>query len=117
MQALKDNGTWELTSVLLGKHATGSRWIYKIKYNATGSIEWYKVCLVAKDYTQVEGEDSHNAFPLVVNIGIVHLLFSIEAIQNQPLHQVDVNDAFLQGYLNKDIYMLPPPGYSKAKLG
>jgi hypothetical protein len=29
------------------------KWIFKIKYNANGSMARHKICLVAKEFTQV----------------------------------------------------------------
>lgn len=50
--ALEDKGTWSLTSLPPGKHAIGCKWVYKLKYNADGTLDRRKSRLVAKGYTQ-----------------------------------------------------------------
>lgn len=54
IQALENNKTWVLVPLPEGKHPIGSRWVYKIKRNADGSIERHKARLVAKGYNQKE---------------------------------------------------------------
>lgn len=60
--ALEDNNTWDLALPPKGKKIVGCKWVYKVKYKASGEVEKYKARLVAKGYTQVEGEDFHEAF-------------------------------------------------------
>ena len=48
MEAHRVNGTWEIIKLPPGKHAIGSRWFMKVKYNADGSLDRYKARLVAK---------------------------------------------------------------------
>ena len=43
----------------------GSRWIYKIKYVADGSVEKYKAKFVAKGYAKKEGIEYGENFALV----------------------------------------------------
>lgn len=62
IKALEDNKTWLVVDLPLGKHAVGSKWIYKIKYKADGNIERFKARLVAKGYSQQEGLDYHDTF-------------------------------------------------------
>ena len=50
LAALERNRTWSLVHLPSDKKPIGSRWIYKIKYKADGSIDQYKACLMAKDY-------------------------------------------------------------------
>lgn len=57
IQALEDNNTWELLDFPKNKKAIGCRWVYKIKYNADGTVERLKTRLVAKAYNQKEGFD------------------------------------------------------------
>ena len=51
MDALKKNDTLDLVPLPLGKKTVGFRWVYTMKHNATGSVDKYKVRLVAKGYT------------------------------------------------------------------
>ena len=50
LQALENNGTWSVVSLSLGKHLVGCKWVYKIKFQADGTVERYKARLVAKGY-------------------------------------------------------------------
>ncbi|KAL0462180.1 UNVERIFIED_CONTAM: Retrovirus-related Pol polyprotein from transposon RE1 [Sesamum latifolium] len=51
-------------------------------------------------------------FSLVAKVVTVRLFLAISSAFSWPLHQLDVNNAFLHGYLDEEIYMTPPKGYS-----
>ncbi|CAJ2662218.1 unnamed protein product [Trifolium pratense] len=112
IQALESNNTWVLCPLPEGKSAIGCKWVYKIKYHSDGTVERYKARLVAKGYSQVQGIDYHDTFAPVAKLVAVRLLLSIAAIKNWSLHQLDANNAFLQGDLNEEVYMKLPPGFS-----
>jgi hypothetical protein len=46
--SLMKNQTWELMELLENKVRIGSKWLYKYKFKAYGSIDKYKTRLVAK---------------------------------------------------------------------
>ncbi|CAL8115735.1 unnamed protein product [Prunus armeniaca] len=110
LQALAHNQTWTLTPLPPGKRAIGSKWVYKIKHKSDGTIERYKARLVAKGYTQTEGLDYYETFAPVAKLVTVRCLLAVAAHRDWPLHQLDVQNAFLHGDLEEEVYMVPPPG-------
>ncbi|GKA38340.1 putative RNA-directed DNA polymerase [Tanacetum coccineum] len=113
IQALEENKTWTLEELPKGKRAIDSKWVYKIKYKPNGDVERYKAHLVAKGCTQMEGVDFHETFTPVAKLVTVRTLLTVAVKRNWHIHQLDVNNAFLHGDLNEDVYMKLPEGFGK----
>ena len=111
MTALHFNGTWDLVSLLPGKSTVGCRWVYTVKVGPDGQVDFLKVRLVAKGYTQIYGCDYGDTFFLVAKIASIHLFLSMVAMCHWPLYQLDIKNAFLHGELLDEMYMEQPPGF------
>ena len=117
LNALEQNHTWDLTYLPPGKSLIGSKWVYKTKLHPDGTVDRFKAWLEAKGYHQIEGIDYNDRFSPVAKLVTVRLFFTIDTTKAWPIHQSDINNAFLHGYLPEEVYMLPPDGYTKAALG
>lgn len=111
LKAMQQNHTWSIVPLPCDKHSIGCRWVYKIKYNSDGTIERYKVRLVAKEYTQQKGLDFLDTFSPVAKMVIVKVILALAAINKWSLIQLDVNNDFLNGDLFEEVYMDIPLGY------
>ncbi|GKA63062.1 putative mitochondrial protein [Tanacetum coccineum] len=106
--ALHQIHTW--VSLLQGKRAIGSRWVYKIKTKPDESIERCKARLVAKCYSQEYGMDYEDTFSHVAKMTIVRTLIAVASSCRCKISQMDVKHAFSNGDPSEAVYMTPPPG-------
>ncbi|KAG7556871.1 Integrase catalytic core [Arabidopsis suecica] len=109
-QAMEHNHTWEEGELPRGKKAVTSKWVFTIKYKSNGDIERYKARLVARGFTQTYGEDYRDTFAPVAKLHTVRVVLSLATNLEWELWQMDVKNAFLQGELEEEVYMKPPPG-------
>ena len=114
LDALERNNTWQLTELPAGKRPIASKWVYRIKYKPDGTVDRFKARLVAKGYNQIEGIDYIDSFSPVAKIVTVRIFLAIASAKQWPIHQIDINNAYLHGFIDEDLYMIPPEGYTKA---
>jgi hypothetical protein len=111
MTALDANVTWELVALPKDKKTIGCKWVYKVKHNIDGSVTKYKTRLVAKGYAQTYGIDYEETYNLVAKMTTVKVIITMAVAKGWLLHQMDVNNVFLHGDLQEEVYMEQPPGY------
>ena len=65
----------------------------------------YKVRLVYKGSSQVQGVDYTDTFAPVAKLDSIRLVLAIAASKRWEVHHMDVKSDFLHGDLHEDIYM------------
>jgi len=105
MVALDVNVTWELVALLEDKKAIRCKWVYKVKHNVDGSVSIYKAKLVAKGYAQTYGIDYEETYSPVAKMIIVRTIIAMAVTKGWSLHQMDVNNVFLHGDLQEEMFM------------
>ncbi|KAA0038999.1 envelope-like protein [Cucumis melo var. makuwa] len=62
-------------------------------------------------HNNIEGVDFDETFTPVTRLEAIRLLLGISCIRKFKLYQIDVKSAFLNGYLNEEVYVAQPKGF------
>ena len=102
---------FEVVSQPDNKKVIGSKWVYYKKYGPNGKIQKYKAHVITQGFTQVEGIDFDKTFSLVANPFLLYTILALAAKLNLKVYQIDVKLAYLNGKLEEEVYIDPPPGF------
>ena len=105
------NEVWSLVPRPKDINVIGTKWVFRNKTDESGKIVRNKARLVAQGYTQVEGVDFDETFAPVARLESIRLLLSIACVKKFKLFQMDVKSAFLNGYLQEEVYVEQPKGF------
>ena len=105
------NNAWDIVPRLVGKSMVGSRWIYKVKQAADGSVEKYKAIFVAWGFSQIEGIDYEETFAPVTRYSSIRTILSLSVKMGWHIHQMDVKTVFLNGIIEEEVYIEQPEGF------
>jgi hypothetical protein len=110
-RSIMKNDVWDIVPRSKGKFVVTSKWIYKIKHAADGSVEKYKARFVAKGFSQVERIDSEETFAPVAQYTAICTIIALAASMSWRLHQMDVKTTFLNGEIEEEVYIEQPDGF------
>jgi hypothetical protein len=113
LNAQHGNGTWTLEKLPPGKKAIGSKWVFRVKRNADGTVERYKARIVAKGFNQRPGFDYLEIFAPTMRQATIRLILALAAIDDLHLRSVDISHAFINGDIDAEVYMKQPEGFTE----
>jgi hypothetical protein len=74
-----------------------------------------KARLVAQGYCQKEGIDYEETFAPIARLEAIRILLAFAASKGFKLFQMDAKSAFLNGYIEEEVYVRQPPSFESSK--
>ncbi|GJW27503.1 retrovirus-related pol polyprotein from transposon TNT 1-94 [Tanacetum coccineum] len=111
LNQFKSNDVWSLVPPPRNQTIIGTKWVFKNKLDENGVVSRNKARLVAQGYNQQEGIDFDETYAPVARLESIRILLAYACAHNFKLYQMDVKSAFLNGFINEEVYVAQPPGF------
>ena len=112
ISSLKDNNTYDLTTLPDGRTAVGGKWVFQVKPGPNGE-EKFKARYVAKGYSQVKDIDYKETFAPTARMSTLRTLLNVSVHENLMVHQMDVKTAYLNAPIDYEIFVEQPEGFEE----
>ncbi|GJY07404.1 retrovirus-related pol polyprotein from transposon TNT 1-94 [Tanacetum coccineum] len=98
----------ELVSQLRNMTIIGTKWVLRNKLDKNGIVSRNKARLVSQGYNQQEGIDYDETYTSVARLESIRILLAYACALDFELFQMDVKSAFLNGFINEEVYVAQP---------
>ncbi|GKD26557.1 retrovirus-related pol polyprotein from transposon TNT 1-94 [Tanacetum coccineum] len=105
------NDVWELVPQPKNMTIIGTKWVFRNKLDENGIVSRNKARLVAQGYNQQEGIDYDETYAPVARLESIRILLAYACALDFKLFQMDVKSAFLNGFINEEVYVAQPLGF------
>ena len=102
------NEVWELVPRPNDQSVIGTKWVFRNKMDENDIIIRNKARSMAQGYNQQEGIDY---IAPVARLEAIKMLLVFACYKNFILYQMDVKSAFLNGFINEEVYVEQPLGF------
>ncbi|WVZ89771.1 hypothetical protein U9M48_036135 [Paspalum notatum var. saurae] len=115
LENFERNHVWDLVEPPPNCRSIGTKWVFKNKQGEDGIVVRNKARLVAQGFCQNEGIEYEETFAPVARLEAIRILFAFAASKGFKLQQMDVKSAFLNGFIEEEVYVRQPPGFESAR--
>jgi len=109
VRALEENKIWIIEDLPPSKKPISCKYVNRVKYNFDDSIQQYKSRLVVHRDYQIEGFAYNETFAHVAKMTGIRRFLVVVVAKGCELHPMDVNNAFLYGDLEEEVFRKMPP--------
>ncbi|GKD58606.1 retrovirus-related pol polyprotein from transposon TNT 1-94 [Tanacetum coccineum] len=93
----------------------GTKWVFRNKLDENGVVSRNKPRLVSQGYNQQEGIDYDETYAPIARLESIRILLAYAHALDFKLFQMGVKSAFLDGFINEEVYVAQPPGFTDFK--
>ncbi|WVZ70368.1 hypothetical protein U9M48_019042 [Paspalum notatum var. saurae] len=109
------NQVWVLVEPPPHCNPIGTKWVFKNKQGEDGVVVRNKARLVAQGFCQKEGIDYEETYAPIARLEAIHILLAFAASKGFKLFQMDVKSAFLNGFIEEEVYVRQFPSFEHPK--
>jgi hypothetical protein len=114
IEGLQANNTWEEVPYVPNRKILSGHWVYDIKRNSSNSVKYFKARWVAHGNKQIEGTDYNETFAATSQMRTARILICLSVLYGCPITHADISNAFTNGILEEEIYMMHPGGMART---
>ncbi|WVZ64135.1 LOW QUALITY PROTEIN: hypothetical protein U9M48_013699 [Paspalum notatum var. saurae] len=105
LENFERNQVWILVEPPPHCNPVGTKWVFKNKQEEDGVMVRNKARLVAQGFCQKERIDYEETFASVARLETIRILLVFAALKGFKLFQMDVKSAFLNGFIEEEVYV------------
>ena len=106
------NKTWVEEIKPRGANLVSIKWVFTVKTHPDGTLERFKARLIARGFSQIQGEDYFDTFALTVRMDTLRIFFALVALEDLEYYHFDIKNAFTESFLKEKIYLTQSKGVS-----